>query len=240
MGCRIFRHLGQILVRISIAIRCEPRAKFDAPEVFTMMLGALSLLVRRKRVPIRNGELAVLGKELARARNHVLSRGMQHARAEIWVVLRSFLVLGLGLWLGWTPAGILLFLVFNAVLSVLIDGMRYGLASRWVHYSHAREHRVEEVLAVCRAVEQGESVRLAGRAKPKLQPTLLLSGILALLVLPLAAITITKLGAVEWKAVLANLFLPVMMIGVFGIRSLRALLWVTRQKRAPSERGMSF
>ncbi len=195
-----------------------------------MMLGALSLLIRRKRVPIRNGELAVLGKELARARNHVLSRGMQHARAQIWVVARSFLVLGLGLWLGWTPAGILLFLLFNAVLSVLIDGMRYGLASRWVHYSHAREHRVEEVLAICRTVERGETVRLAGRLKPKLQPTLVLSGILALLVLPIVAISMTKLGVLEWKAVLSNLFLPVLMIGVFVTRSLRALLWVTTAK----------
>jgi len=195
-----------------------------------MMLGALSLLIRRKRVPIRNGELAVLGKELARVRNHVLSRGMERARAQIWVVVRSFLFLGFGLWVGWTAAGVLLFLVFNAVLSVLIDGMRYGLASRWVHYSHAREHRVEEVLAICRTVEQGKTVRQAGRPKPELQPTLVLAGILALLVLPIVAISLSKLGMVEWRGVLANFFLPVLMMGVFVTRGLRALLWVTTAK----------
>lgn len=181
-----------------------------------MILGALSLLRPRPTVPVRDAERSTLDFEAARARNHLLGRTLRRARARFWQVLRFGWIFAFSYLLGWSPAGVLAFLLYGAVLTVVIDGIRYGMAQRWVHYSHARNYRAEEILAVCIEVEQGRQHRPGPGLRPRPQVAMVVAGLTTLVLLPTVAVALSKLGLVVWHQVLENFLMPFCMI-VIGI-----------------------
>jgi len=178
-----------------------------------MILELLHALYRRKQVPIREEELETLDRDGARALNYMMSRGIRRLRERFYAILRTLLFLILVSYMfKWSGAGLLAFVVYGAVLSVLTDGMRYGLASRWLFYSHSRAFRAGEVLIVGAAVEAGSTLRSAARPLPPQILTLAISGACTLIVLPLVWFTLNRLGWATWDTVFANFFLPLSMV----------------------------
>lgn len=181
-----------------------------------MILGALSLLRPRPTVPIRDAERATLDFEAARARNHLLGRTLRRARARFMQVLRFGWVFAFAFLFGWSPAGVLAFLAYGAVLTVVVDGIRYGRAQRWVHYSHARNYRADEILAVCIEVEKGNDHRKGPGLRPRPKLTMSIAMLTTFLLLPTVAAILSKLGLVVWNQVLENFLMPFCMI-VIGL-----------------------
>lgn len=181
-----------------------------------MILGALSALFRREQIPIHENELETLERDGPRSVNYLLSRWLKRTRRRFLSVLGTLVFLLFGKFvLHWSGAGLLVFVVYGAALSVLIDALRYGLAARWVFYSHSRAYRTEEVMIICRSVESGSQRRPAPRPRPQVELTLLIAGLCSLVGLPIVGVTLYKLGWAGWDTIFGNWLLPLSMI-VFG------------------------
>jgi hypothetical protein len=192
-----------------------------------MILELLHSLYRRERVPIREDELEALDRDGARALNYLMSRGTRRLRERFLAIGRTLLFLALVSYMfKWSGAGLLAFVVYGAVLTVLTDGLRYGLAARWLFYSHSRAFRAGEVLTVAAEVENGSTSRPPPPLRPTQIMTLAISGTLTLVGLPLVWFTLNRLGWATWDSVFANFFLPLSMVFIGAWRLGRGLLGI--------------
>lgn len=192
-----------------------------------MILEILTDRLRRQLVPIDDAELETLERDGPRALNYLMSRGNRRLRERALAVLRTLLFLAIAQYMfGWTGAGLLAFVVYGAVLTVLVDGMRFALARRWLSYSHSRAWRASEVLAVGRSVESGSSLRPAPTPKPQQLLTLAISGGCTLIGLPLVWLAMSRLGWASWDTVFANFFLPLCMLFIGAWRLARGFMGI--------------
>jgi hypothetical protein len=192
-----------------------------------MILDLLHSLYRRERVPITEDELKALDRDGARALNYLMSRGIRRLRERFLAIGRTLLFLVLVSYMfSWSGAGLLAFVVYGAVLTVLTDGLRYGLAARWLFYSHSRAYRAGEVLTVGAEVESGRSSRPPPPPRPSQILTLAISAACTLIALPLVWFTLNRLGWATWDNVFANFFLPLCMVFIGAWRLGRGLLGI--------------
>jgi hypothetical protein len=192
-----------------------------------MILELLHSLYRREPIPIREDELETLDRDGARALNYMMSRGIRRLRERFYATSRTLLFLVLVSYMfSWSGAGLLAFVVYGGVLSVLTDGLRYGLASRWLFYSHSRAFRAGEVLIVGAAVENGSTLRPPPGPRPAQVVILGISGAVTLIALPLVWFTLNRLGWATWDTVFANFFLPLSMVFIGVWRLGRGLMGI--------------
>ena len=212
----------------------SPTAPCNAPlAIRPMILGALSLLTPRAERPIRPDEIASVDRDGARALNYALSRGIRRARRRVAFQARTLAMLAFGgIILMWSPVGLLAWVVSSAALSVLLDGMRYAMAAKWVVHTHGREFRAEEILVTGAALERGLAQRPGSRWRPQVVLTLAVAGACVLLGLPALWLAFGSLGWVSWGQVFANTFMPLFMIFAFGGRTLLAWQSIVQARAA--------
>lgn len=198
-----------------------------------MILGALSLLIPRTQRPIKPEEIANFERDGARALNYALSRGMRRARRRLAFLARTLAMLAFGSYiLMWSPVGLIAWVVSSAAFSVLLDGLRYAMAAKWVVHTHGRDYRTEEILVSGAALERGSSLRAATRLQPRVLLTLAISGSCVLLGLPLLWLILGSFGWVSWGQVFANTFMPLFMMFAFGGRALIAWQGISQARAA--------
>lgn len=196
-----------------------------------MILEALSERIGRVLVPISDAELETLERDGPRALNYLSSRGIARTRLRILAISRTllFLVFASYMWY-WSGAGLLAFVVYGAVLTVLIDGMRQFLAPRWLFYSHSRVYRATEVLVTGSSLESGSTLRPQPRPRKPQLVTLGIAGAATLVGLPLVWFTLSRFGWASWDTVFANLFLPLCMLFIGIWRLVRGYLGILHAK----------
>lgn len=189
-----------------------------------MILEDLVALTRRQLVPIREDELETLERDGPRALNYTMSRGLRRTRNRVLALALTLLFL-LFAWfaLRWSGAGLLAFVLYSAVLTVVIDIMRQLLAARWLFYSHSRAYRAQEVLTVGRCVENGGSLRPLPPPRPQAVDTLVIAAICTLIGVPLLAFGLNKLGWVTRDTLFANHYLPLSLLAMGAWRMGRGL-----------------
>ena len=198
-----------------------------------MILGALSLLQRRTARPIRPEEVAAFDRDGARALNYVLSRGIRRARRRVAFHARTLAMLAFGVYMFmWTPVGLLAWVVLSAAFSVVLDGWRFAMASKWVVHTHNRDFRAEEVVITGAALESGDSDRPATRTRPQPGLTLAVAGACTLVGLPILWFTLASFDWVGWNQVFANTLMPLCMIFAAGGRTLVAWMGITQARSA--------
>ncbi len=151
-----------------------------------MILGALSLLQRRAPRPIKPEEADAFNRDGARALNYALSRGTRRARRRVAFLARTLALITFGgIILMWSPVGLVAWVISSAAFSVILDGLRYAMAAKWVVHTHGREYRAEEIVVTGAALERGSAQRAGSRPRPRVVLTLAVAGAYVLLVLPL-------------------------------------------------------
>lgn len=183
-----------------------------------MILGALSLLVPRPTVAITEDDRDSIATNGPRALNYVLGRGLKRARGKVFAVLRGFLFLAFGSWMGWSPGALLAALVFLAVLTVLLDVLRYAFAKRPIHYCHSRQYRAMVLLDTCTQIERGRSWRRLLLPRPQPLWTLIAALVCTLVLLPATWLTLESMEIIVRKTIFEQWFLPLTMIFVTGWR----------------------
>lgn len=198
-----------------------------------MILGALSLLQRRAPRPIKPEEADAFNRDGARALNYALSRGMRRARRRVAFLARTLALITFGgTILMWSPVGLVAWVISSAAFSVILDGLRYAMAAKWVVHTHGREYRAEEIIVTGAALERGSAQRAASRPRPRVVLTLAVAGTCVLLVLPLLWVAFGSLGWASWNQVFANTFMPLFMLFAFGGRTLIALQGISQARAA--------
>lgn len=190
-----------------------------------MILGALSLLLRREQIPIADEELATLEREGARGYNYVASRGSKRARERLWSVLRTLALVLFGWYIvGWTAAGMLAFILYSAAITVVIDGLRVYFAQRWVQSSHSRGYRAEQMLQLARCTELGLRSRPAPRPRPQVLLTLLIALACTLIGLPMVWYLLQGMGWITADVIFGQAFMPLFML-VSGVGRIAQALY---------------
>ncbi len=132
-----------------------------------MILAFLSLPLSWRREALGAQSVEALRSTALRARTFMRAHGQQRYRRRIAENLGTWSWLLFGAYmLSWTPAGLLAFLLFNALVSVLQDGLRLLLYPKLLSASHRREERALEALTVVSAVHAGSHERPARRLNP--------------------------------------------------------------------------
>ncbi|GMU43908.1 MAG: hypothetical protein IT479_04510 [Xanthomonadales bacterium] len=200
-----------------------------------MILGVFSLLQRRSAVAIAPTEIETLDRDGARALNWARSRGMRRARRRLlWHAgVLGLCLLGVGS-MYWTPVGMLVFVLLNALIGMLLDCARVLLTLRGLEHSHGREYRAEQLLNVALAHDAGALQRPQARSRP----AVLASFGLAFAVVAISWLVLLYLDRLGWQAAFGTPLLPLLLflastfrigIAVQEIRLARMLTTGTRE-----------
>jgi hypothetical protein len=183
-----------------------------------MILAFLSLPFSWRREALGPDRVGELRSAMLRARTFARSHGRRHYRRRIADSLGSWAWWGCGaFWLGWNAAGMLAFLLFNALFSVLQDVLRLLLFPKLVRSSHAREARALEALTVSEALRAGRHERPARPPAPSAISTVAAAIGAALVAVPLVLHLAEAQG---WGHPLHNPLLPFLMLVSAAGRSL--------------------
>lgn len=188
------------------------------PVTDSMILAFLSLPLSWRREALSQESVVELQSTALRARTFARSQGQRRYRRRIADSLGSLAWLGFGGYmLSWNPAGMLAFLLFNALFSVLQDVFRLLLFPKLLNGSHAREARALEALTVSEAVHAGQRDRPARRPVPGTRATVAAAIGAALVAVPLVLYLAEWQG---WGHPLQNSLLPFLMLVSAGGRTL--------------------
>lgn len=112
------------------------------------------------------------------------------------------------IFLKWSPMAMLVFMVADAVITVVSDLIRMPIAGRWVAASHKRDHEAGQILLIADGLEDGTGERADNGQAPKPR-MLLFFGIVATLFLTVIVGAATeKTGIAPLRAVVEERWFP--------------------------------
>ena len=120
------------------------------------------------------------------------------------------------IFLKWSPMAMLVFVVVDAVITVLSDLIRMPIAGRWIAASHKRDHEAGQILLIADGLEDGTGERPENGKAP--QPgTVLIFGIVSTLFLSVIVAAATeKTGMAPLRAVIDERWFP-FLVGLNGL-----------------------
>lgn len=190
---------------------------------------------------INASDVALARSRGAQTLNYYRRFGLAEVRGRTLALIGSGLapIVGL-LFFGWTMASLLVFMVIDAVITVLIDWVRWPLAGRWMAVSHRMDHDAGEVLGIVDGLEDGSGTRSARNNKPEPGLILGISTVMTLFMVPVVAAVVEPLGLDSIRAVLAQPYFVWLLVGDLGLRLLGALSGVLQVRRQPPGEAMIF
>lgn len=198
-----------------------------------MKLGALSVMFRGASMPVDAAALAKVDGEGPRRFNYAVTSGLAREGARVRSALVHLLLLGFCAFeLNGSGPSLVAFLIAGAATTVALDWIRLFTAEPWVKRSLRREHRVEQLLTLTRAVERGEPFAPdPGTAQSKS------AAVLALAVtgvgVPLFWYAMVAIGWVRWKSLLLDSSVLALITAVVVWRIIRGILAIRAAKRLP-------
>ena len=116
------------------------------------------------------------------------------------------------LFLQWSPMTMLVFMVVDAVITVLADLIRMPIAGRWIAASHQRDHEAGQILLIADGLEDGTGERPPG-GKSTRPGMLLFFGIVSTLFLSVIVAAATeKTGVAPLRAVVDERWFPWLVV----------------------------
>ena len=144
------------------------------------------------------------------------------------------------IFLKWSPMAMLVFMVADAVITVISDLIRMPVAGRWVAASHKRDHEAGQILLIADGLEDGTGERADNGKAPK-PGMLLFFGIVATLFLTVIVGAATeKTGLAPLRAVVEERWFP-WIVGLNALwRISFALVQAVLVRRFPPGEKMIF
>lgn len=112
------------------------------------------------------------------------------------------------LFLKWSPVTMLVFLVVDAVLTVLSDMIRLPIAGRWIAASHKRDHEASRILLISDGLEDGTGERPDDGKPPKPGVILFFGTVSMFFLVPVIAACTEKTGLEPLRGVLEESWFP--------------------------------
>ena len=171
----------------------------------------------RSAVKISGADIARMKEEGHSALEYYRTSGLAQVRAMAANLAWSGGVSLFGLiFLKWSPMAMLVFVVVDAVITVLSDLIRMPIAGRWIAASHKRDHEAGQILLIADGLEDGTGERPENGKAP--QPgTVLIFGIVSTLFLSVIVAAATeKTGMAPLRAVIDERWFP-FLVGLNGL-----------------------
>ncbi len=160
-------------------------------------------------VKISSDDLARLRDEGPAVLEYFRTFGLAETRARATNLASSGAIAIFGLlFLKWSPMTMLVFLVVDAVITVLSDLVRLPIAGRWIKASHKRDHEAAQILLIADGLEDGTGERADNGTVPK-PGVLLFFGIVSTLFLVVVVAAATgQNGIIPLRAVVEEPWFP--------------------------------
>ncbi|MBK8067243.1 MAG: hypothetical protein IPK27_06355 [Rhodanobacteraceae bacterium] len=154
------------------------------------------------------------------------------ARATALTVAGAMPIFG-ALALGWSPASMMVFMIFDAAVTLALDWVRLPLARRWMEASHARDGEAGEIVGIVDGLEDGTGMRTprAGTLGPL--GVMGMGLVVSVFMVPATAAAIEPIGLSSLAAVLAEPWFLHLLAGDAALRLLNALHGVWRARSRP-------
>lgn len=187
-------------------------------------IGAADIALARQRGPAALDYYRGLGLREVRS------------RATALALAGALPVLG-WMFLGWSPASMLVFLIIDALFTILLDWLRLPLARAWMQASHRLDGEAGEVLGIVDGLEDGSGMRSARGGAHGPMVGMVVASAMTLFMLPVFAAAIEPIGMQSIGEVLAQpLFLWLLAADAGGrLLSSAIAIWQVRQ-HAPGSR----
>jgi len=112
------------------------------------------------------------------------------------------------LFLKWSPMTMLVFMVADAVLTVLSDLIRLPIAGKWIRASHKRDHEAGQILLIADGLEDGTGERPDNGSAPNPGVILFFGIVSTLFLVPVLAAATEKTGIAPLRAVIEEPWFP--------------------------------
>lgn len=183
-----------------------------------------------------------LARERAAATiDYYRSAGLAEARSRAFSLVLSGAVPIVGLLaFGWSPTAMMVFMIADALITVMVDWLRYPLAGRWMAESHRRDHQAGEILGIVGGLEDGTNTRNARDNAPTPATIIVIGSVCTLFLIPVIGAAFDKLGLAPIRAVLAEPLFPWLVGGDALLRVLGTLRAVWTARRGKPGEAMLF
>lgn len=190
---------------------------------------------------INASDLALARSRAVQTLDYYRRFGLAEVRGRTLALIASGLapIAGL-LFFGWTMASLLVFMVIDAVITVLIDWVRWPLAGRWMAVSHRLDHDAGEILGIVDGLEDGSGTRSARNNKPEPGLILGISTVMTLFMVPVVAAVVEPLGVDSIRAVLEQPYFLWLLAADLGLRLVGALISVVHVRSQQPGEAMIF
>lgn len=199
----------------------------------------------RPRAPDRNSAaVTITAADIERARrlgpgaiDYYRRFGLAEARSRAINLILSGILPVFGWWLlGWSATAMIIFMMVDAVITLLVDWVRLPLAGPWLRASHARDHQAGEVLGIVGGLEDGSGTRSPRDNAPGPEVIVAIGSICSVFLVPITAAALEPLGLDSVRQVVAEPYFLWFLAGDAALRLLGALssVWAAR-KQAPGE-----
>ncbi|HMP76685.1 MAG TPA: hypothetical protein PKE12_10365 [Kiritimatiellia bacterium] len=157
---------------------------------------------RSANVKISDSDIARLSREGVRAVAYYRDFGLAEVRSRALSMASSGLISLVGLLaLGWSAMAMLVFLVVDAVITVVADLLRYPLARPWLAASHKLDHESGQLLLIADGLENGTGERTDNGLAPSPGVILFFGVVSTLFLVPILAAVTEKIGIASLRAV---------------------------------------
>lgn len=160
-------------------------------------------------VKIGADDLSRLKKEGASALEYYRTSGLAQARAMAVNLATSGAISIFGLiFLKWSPMAMLVFMVVDAVITVISDLIRMPIAGRWIAASHKRDHEAGQMLLIADGLEDGTGERADNGKAPKPGVILFFGVVTTLFLTVIIGAATEKTGLAPLRAVVEERWFP--------------------------------
>ncbi len=188
-------------------------------------------------------DIALAQKRGAAVLSYYQHIGLAEVRSRATdLVLSGLICLGGMAFFDWTALTMLAFMVVDALITVLADLFKYGLAWRWIAESHRVDHEAGTVLLIADGLEDGSGT-YPERGTAPAPGTILFFGVVAsLFLLPLvgAALSESGSGTEAIKALLEEKTFRWIVLADLALRLVAALYHVIRARTDVPGKHMIF
>ena len=147
-------------------------------------------------IKITDADIQTAKKEGPKALEYYKDFGLAETKSRAMNLMLSSATPLLGLYfLQWTPISMLVFIVVDAVITVLSDIMKYIIAQPWIDASHQRDHHAGRILLIFDGLEDGTGQRADTGKEAPLPGVILFFGVVSTLFLaPIIAVVGEQVG----------------------------------------------
>lgn len=205
-------------------------------------------MAQNQKAKARSGSVKISEADIERAKRegpdaveYYRATGLREARSRSFNIALSGGVSIFGLiFLGWSPLAMLVFIVVDAVITVLADLVRYPFTKAWMKESHARDHKAGRILLIVAGLDDGTAEKPDNGPAPNPGMILFFGVACTVFLLPVIGAATEKIGISALRQVIVEPGFP-WIVGVDAVWRLgHALVDVFRVRHTKPGESVLF